>query len=87
VSRYKEKVVSLLAPGGDYVLCHWGKRHALDWRPIGPRRRTTNALVALFAPELVEVARHEELLTDIPLPFGPSVLDVAIRFRRAAKPN
>jgi 2-polyprenyl-3-methyl-5-hydroxy-6-metoxy-1,4-benzoquinol methylase len=81
VARYKEKIVSLLAPGGEYVLSHWGKRHAFDWRPIGPRRRATEDLAALFAPELVEVARHEELMTGIPMPFGPSVLSIAMRFR------
>jgi SAM-dependent methyltransferase len=82
VSRYKQKIASWLAPGGEYVLCHWGKRHAFDWRPIGPRRRAADELAALFSPELVEVARHESLMTGIPLPFGPSVLGLAMRFRR-----
>jgi SAM-dependent methyltransferase len=83
IDHYKRKVVSLLASGGEYVLCHWGKRNAFDWRPIGPRRRAADDLAALFAPELVDIARHEELMTDIPLPFGPSILGVAMRFRRA----
>jgi SAM-dependent methyltransferase len=83
VARYKERLVSsLIAPSsGEYVLCHWAKRHLFDWRPMGPRRRAANHLATLFAPELVEIARHEELMTDIPLPFGPSVLAVAMRFR------
>jgi SAM-dependent methyltransferase len=82
--RYKEKVLSLLAPGGEYVLCHWGKRHALDWRPVGPRRRTATELGALFAPELSVVACNEELITDVPLPFGPSILGIEMRLRRAS---
>lgn len=83
VALYKEKLVSLLAPSAEYVLGHWGKRHALDWRPMGPRRRTADELATLFAPELALVARHEELMTDVPLPFGPSVLGVGMRFRHA----
>jgi 2-polyprenyl-3-methyl-5-hydroxy-6-metoxy-1,4-benzoquinol methylase len=81
VALYKERLVSLIAPGGEYVLCHWGKRHAFDWRPIGPRRRAADDLAAVFAPELVEIARHEEVMTDVPMPFGPSILSVAMRFR------
>ncbi|HEY8074721.1 MAG TPA: class I SAM-dependent methyltransferase [Labilithrix sp.] len=83
VERYKERLLSLLAPDGEYVLGHWGKRSALDWRPIGPRRRAADDLATLFAPELVELARHEELMTNVPLPFGPSILGVAMRFRHA----
>ena len=52
VRRYKEQLVRWLAPGGDYVLGHFGKRHALDWRPVGPKRRTREQLVRLLAPEL-----------------------------------
>jgi SAM-dependent methyltransferase len=83
VDRYKAKALSLLAPGGEYVLCHWGKWSAFDWRPVGPRRRAANDLAAIFAPELVEIARHEERMTNVPLPFGPTILDVAMRFRHA----
>jgi hypothetical protein len=36
VASYKQRVLDWLAPGGDYLLEHWGKRHALDWRPVGP---------------------------------------------------
>jgi len=76
--------VSWLAPGGDFVLGHWARRHALDWRPMGPRRRTRRELVDLFAPELHEHAHHEELMTGIPLPFGPTVLGLGIWFKRGA---
>jgi SAM-dependent methyltransferase len=79
---YCDRIDEWLAPGGDYVLGHWGKRHALDWRPIGPRRRSRQELVELFAPRLREHTHHEELMTDIPLPFGPSVLGVGIWFKR-----
>jgi SAM-dependent methyltransferase len=82
VRDYCDRIDEWLAPGGDYVLGHWGKRHALDWRPIGPRRRSRQELVELFAPTLRAHAHHEELMTDIPLPFGPSVLGVGIWFKR-----
>lgn len=81
--RYKESLLRWLAPGADYVLGHWGKRHALDWRPFGPRRRSRRELVELFAPELVEHAHEETLMTGIPLPFGPSVLGVSLWFKYA----
>jgi len=80
---YKQRLLDWLAPGADYVLGHWGKRHALDWRPIGPRRRSRRELVALFAPELGEHAHHEELMTEVPMPFGPSVLGLGIWFKRS----
>jgi len=80
--RYKERLLAALAHGGDYVLGHWGRRHALDWRPVGPRRRTRAALTALLAPELVPVEHEEVLMTGIPLPFGPTVLGLGLWFRR-----
>ena len=81
VYRYKEQSLRWLAPRGDYVLGHFGKRHWLDWRPIGPKRRTREKLVQLFAPEL-EVVRHEQSEMAIPLPIGPIVQGHAFWFRR-----
>lgn len=78
---YKKRLLSWLVPGGDFFLGHWGKRHALDWRPIGPRRRTRRELAELFAPELLEHAHVDQLMTNVPLPFGPSVLGVGIWFK------
>ena len=37
-AAYRANVLSWLAPNGDYLLGHFLKRHALDWRPIGPHR-------------------------------------------------
>ena len=81
VCRYKEQLMRWLAPQGDYLLGHFGKRHLLDWRPIGPKRRTREQLVRLFAPEL-EVVRHEQSETAVPLPIGPIVQGHAFWFRR-----
>jgi SAM-dependent methyltransferase len=81
--NYRNKVLEWLTPGGEYVLEHWGKRHALDWRPIGPRRRSKTTIEKLFAPELRLVDTE---VTDFaaPLPFGPMVRGVGYRFRRVA---
>ena len=72
-----------LAPGGDYVLGHWGKLHPLDWRPIGPRRRSARTIERTFAPEL---RLRDTEVTDFatPLPFGPTVRGVGYWFRRDA---
>ena len=69
---YKDKLLGFLLPGGSFVLEHWGKRHALDWRPIGPRRRSQSTIERMFAPEL---QLTETEVTDFvaPLPFGPTV--------------
>jgi SAM-dependent methyltransferase len=81
VNSYKSQLMHWLAPDGDYVLEHWGKRHALDWRPIGPRRRTQASIERLFAPELAVVQVE---VTDFaaPLPFGPTVRGLGYWFRR-----
>lgn len=83
LDSYKRQVLRWLAADGDYVLEHWGKRHPLDWRPIGPRRRSEASVKRLFAPELTPV-RSEAEDFDAPLPFGPKVRGVAYRFARAS---
>ncbi len=51
--------------------------------PIGPKRRTREELVGLFAPELREVAYSEEVMTGIDFPFGPTVLGVRLWLQRS----
>lgn len=80
--RYKEKLLSWAAPQADYILAHWGKRHALDWRPVGPHRRTRAALVRFLAPEFHEEAYEQEVLSGVPLPIGPRVLGQCFWFKR-----
>lgn len=81
VAKYKQKLLEWLSPGGDYVLGHWGKRHALDWRPVGPRRRSETTITSLFAPEL-QLVESEATDFETPLPFGPVVRGVGYWFRR-----
>jgi hypothetical protein len=52
--------LSWLAADGDFVLVHFGKRHRLDWHPFGPIRATRADVLALYSPELVEIAHDEE---------------------------
>ena len=54
----------------------------LDWRPVGPARRTRKTLVDLFAPELLELDYEQEVIDGIDLPIGPSALGQAFWFRR-----
>ncbi len=69
---YKERVLRWLADGGDYVLVHFDRLHRFDWRPVGPRRLSRGEILALFSPELAEVATEfEDMAT--PLPIGPKV--------------
>jgi SAM-dependent methyltransferase len=79
---YKNGLLGWLVQRGDFVLGHWGKRHGLDWRPVGPRRRTRRELRAIFAPEFEEHAHVEELMTGVPLPFGPTVLGLGLWFKK-----
>ncbi len=78
---YKRQLLKWLAPNGELVLAHWGKRHLLDWRPIGPRRRTQACIERLLAPELELMAATS---TDeaVSLPFGPRVRMATFRYRR-----
>lgn len=80
--RYKEQLLSWLAPGGDFVLGHWGKKHTFDWLPIGPRRRSRAQIDRLFSPELKEIECHQELMTGIPKPFGPTIMGMGFWFKR-----
>ena len=82
VPAYKQQLLSWLAPRGTYVLEHWGKRNAFDWRPIGPRRRSETAIQGIFAPELRAEESHSEDF-QAPFPFGPWVRGVSYRMTRA----
>ena len=81
IPAYKNQVLRWLAPGGAFVLGHWGKRHALDWRPIGPRRRSEETIRRIFAPEPVPT-EVDVVDFETPLPFGPVVRGIGYRFER-----
>jgi len=81
LKTYRAQVLSWLAPKGDFVLGHFDKRHALDWRPMGPRRRTPVQIESLFAPELRLRDRKTEEMA-VPLPIGPIVRGTSYWFQR-----
>ena len=70
--RYRNQVLRWLRMGGSYVLVHLGRRHALDWRPVGPRRRSRDEILELFGPAFEE-AEHRSVISPLPLPIGPTV--------------
>jgi SAM-dependent methyltransferase len=82
-ARYRRQLLTWLAPGGDYVLGHFGKRGFFDWRPVGPTRRTRREIVDFFSPELTEHKYEQQLLTGIALPIGPTVQGQGFWFRPA----
>jgi SAM-dependent methyltransferase len=84
VALYKARLLGVLARGGSFVLEHWGKRHAFDWRPIGPRRRSQTTIERMFMPELQLI---EAKVTDFaaPLPFGPTVRGIGYWFRSGSR--
>ena len=77
-AAYRHKVIEWLGPGGTFVLEHWGKRHPLDWRPVGPRRRSPTAIRRLFPTLELRGMQIEDF--PAPLPFGPTVRGIAYRF-------
>ena len=81
VHAYKHKLLECIAPNGQYVLEHWGKRNLFDWRPIGPKRRSQATIERIFAPELALITSETEDF-DAPLPFGPVVRGVGYHFRQ-----
>lgn len=59
-ARYRQRLFEWLAPGGDYVLQHFEKRHAFDLFPMGPQRRTREELETELAPlALIETTKRE----------------------------
>lgn len=81
---YRRNLLQWLTQDGDFVLVHFGKRNALDWRPIGPRRIPRADIVAEMAPELVEREYTDEI-HHTPLPIGPTCLVGSYWFHRAGE--
>ncbi|GAB4190008.1 MAG: hypothetical protein OHK0022_02530 [Roseiflexaceae bacterium] len=81
--RYHEQLMGWLAPDGDFVLIHFGRMHALDWRPVGPRRIPRSLVEAEFAPDLLLHDYAEEIRSGLRFPAGPRGLIGQYHFRRA----
>ena len=75
-----------LAPRGTFVLEHWGKRHLLDCRPGGPRRRSSAAIQRLFSPELrLDDAEATDFAA--PLPSGANGARHGVQLPSAVRPD
>ncbi len=79
-AAYRANLVSWLAPGSDYYLGHFERRHVLDWRPIGPRRFPYAAIVELFSS--LELREHRSEIMKVPFPIGPTCQIGQYWFRR-----
>jgi SAM-dependent methyltransferase len=83
LGAYKTQLLNWLAPGGDFILLHFGRRGWWDWWPIGPNRVYAEVLSRLFAPELELIEGASEARHDMPYFIGRSVLIGRYWFRRA----
>jgi SAM-dependent methyltransferase len=81
-AAYRERLLRWLAPGGDFILMHCGRRGWWDRWPIGPNRATADALMRLFGPELTLHRYEPEILTNMPLFMGRNALVGRYWFRR-----
>ena len=79
---YKQQLLRWLAPGGDFILLHFGRRGWWDMWPIGPSRVDSETLIALFGPELELVEYRPEHRRGMPLFVGGSALLGRYWFRR-----
>lgn len=70
---FKKKITEWLAPDGDFILGHFGRRNFFDWRPMGPIRRSKVQLEKLFSPEFALKAYDARIQQNVPMPIGPSV--------------
>jgi SAM-dependent methyltransferase len=72
---YRQRLWSWLAPGADYVLVHFGRRHPLEWSSVGPRRRTPEHIRGFLGARMRQRAHLAELSPrDRPLPLARRVL-------------
>lgn len=81
-AAYRRQLLRWLAPGGDFILIHCGRRGWWDAWPIGPSRVSRDDITALFAPELELHAYEEEELHELPLFIGRSALTGRYWFKR-----
>jgi 2-polyprenyl-3-methyl-5-hydroxy-6-metoxy-1,4-benzoquinol methylase len=59
-TRYKEQIISLLSPGGSYLLVHFGKKHFFNFEISGPIRKNPPEIERFFLPELKLQERYHE---------------------------
>ena len=65
IIKYKQKLLALLKPDGDFVLAHWESKGDHDRLFGGPRRCSKEQIVNLFSPELPTLVKHDEMYTRV----------------------
>lgn len=80
---YKQQLLKWLAPGGDFILLHFGRRGWWDWWPIGPNRIYRDEIVASFAPELELVEYLPDRFSKVRPMLGFSALIGCYWFRQS----
>ncbi len=81
---YRQKLLSWLRPGGQLVLVHFNKCNFFDWRPMGPRRWTSERVQGFLGAEFFPRDYHEEM-AKIALPIGPRAKISTYWFERVSK--
>jgi len=74
VAAYRERLDQWLRPGGDFLLVHFLKRNALDWRPAAPRRVPRDEIVRSFPALHLEA--YDETVYHVPFPVGTSLAGI-----------
>ncbi len=80
--HYKRQLLHWLAPGGDFILLHFGRRGWWDSWPIGPQRTAGKILCALFAPEFELIEDASAVRRGMPWFMGRSAMIGRYWFRR-----
>jgi cyclopropane fatty-acyl-phospholipid synthase-like methyltransferase len=82
---YRQQLLRWLAPGGDYILIHLGRRAWWDAWPVGPSRVYQSQIIELFAPELQLHASEQEEKRGLPMLVGGSMLTKRYWFKRPSQ--
>jgi SAM-dependent methyltransferase len=85
IGAYKTQFLNWLAPGGDLILLHFGRRGWWDRWPIGPSRVYADTLHRHFAPELDLIEDASEERRGMPLFLGRSARIGRYWYRRAGE--
>jgi SAM-dependent methyltransferase len=81
---YIQQINTLLAPGGDFILIHCGKKGWWDYWPIGPTRVDRHHVISWFTPTLELVENISDRIDDMPLLVGRSARTEDYWFRKPA---
>lgn len=79
---YVMQINKLLAPGGDFILVHCGKRGWWDYWPIGPTRVDRREVIRWFTPQLQLKENVSGRLDNMPLLVGRSARTEDYWFQR-----